>query len=161
MGHGTMSGRGTAKRRDTGRGMLKVINTDFTFCFGEGLTRKHSMKTIMTHRDMDLWKVSMDFVVDLNRITGTFPDHEKFGLVSQLRRAGVSICSNIAEGAAENHPRELLNLYPFLESVYEIDTQLEIAFRLGYIKSINQEKEILNCIRRMLVSLLRTIRKSS
>ncbi len=85
---------------------------------------------------MDLWKVSMDFVVDLYRITGTFPDHEKFGLVSQLRRAGVFICSNIAEGAAENHPRELLNLYPFLESVYEINTQLEIAFRLGYIKSM-------------------------
>ena len=118
------------------------------------------MKTIMTHRDMDIWKVSMDFVVDLYRITGTFPDHEKFGLVTQLRRAGVSICSNIAEGAARNHPKEYLQfLYISLGSVSEIETQLEIALRLGYIKSIDQQKEILSRIRRMLVSLLQAIRK--
>jgi four helix bundle protein len=66
------------------------------------------MTTLKTHRDLDVWKVSMDFVVDLYKITEVFPNNEKFGLVTQIRRAGISICSNIAEGAARHHPKEFL-----------------------------------------------------
>ncbi len=118
------------------------------------------MKTLNSHRDLDVWKISMVFVVDLYRITGAFPAHEKFGLVSQIRRAGVSICSNIAEGSARHYSKEFVQyLYIALGSVSEIETQLEISFSLGYVESINQEKEVLDRLRRMLVGLIQAIRR--
>ncbi len=116
------------------------------------------MTVLKTHRDLDVWKLSMDFVIQIYMVTGTFPSHEKFGLVAQLRRAGVSICSNIAEGAARHYPKEYVQfLYIALGSVSEIETQLEIAFRLGYLHSIDTEKEVLNRLRRMLVCLIRAV----
>ncbi len=118
------------------------------------------MKTIKTHRDLDVWKDSMDFVLDIYRITERFPNNEKFGLVPQMRRAGISICSNIAEGAARNHSREFTQfLYIALGSVSEIETQSEIALRLGYLQSIDPEKETLDRLRRMLVSLIQAIKR--
>jgi len=118
------------------------------------------MKTIKTHRDLDVWKDSMDFVLDIYRITERFPNNEKFGLVPQMRRAGISICSNIAEGAARNHSREFIQfLYIALGSVSEIETQSEIALRLGYLQSIDPEKETLDRLRRMLVSLIQAIKR--
>jgi len=118
------------------------------------------MKTIMTHGDLDVWKESMNFVMEIYRITEKFPNHEKFGLTPQMRRAGVSICSNIAEGAARNHSKEFVQfLFIALGSVSEIETQIEIALRLGYLKSIDSEKEILNRLRRMLVSLIMVIKR--
>ena len=118
------------------------------------------MTTVKTHRDLDVWKLSMDFIVDLYRITALFPGHEKFGLIPQMRRASVSICSNIAEGAARNHPKEFVQfLYMSLGSVSELETQLEISFQLGYLKNIDQEKEVLNRIRRMLVNLIQAIKQ--
>jgi four helix bundle protein len=120
------------------------------------------MNKIKTHRDLDVYKISMDWVVELYKITAKFPATEKFGLSSQLRRAGVSICSNIAEGAARNHPREYLQfLYVALGSVSEIETQLEIARRLGYINSIDQEKKMLDRLRQMLICLIRSIKRKS
>jgi len=120
------------------------------------------MNLLKTHRDLDVWKASMDFTIDLYRITETFPNAEKYGLVTQIRRAGVSICSNIAEGAARHYPKEYIQfLYIALGSVSEIETQLEIAFRLGYLKSVDQEKEILDRLRRMLGGLVRRIREKS
>ena len=116
----------------------------------------------MTHRNLDVWKLSMDFVVDLYMITESFPNTEKYGLSGQLRRAGVSICSNIAEGAARHYSKEFMQfLYFALGSVSEIETQLEIAHRLGYLKSIVTEKETIDRLRRMLVSLIRAIRRKS
>lgn len=118
------------------------------------------MTSIKTHRNLDVWRVSMEFVVDLYRFTDTFPRTENFGLIPQMRRAGVSICSNIAEGAARNHPKEFIQfLYIALGSVSEIETQLEIANRLGYLKSISREKEMLDRLRKMLVCLISAIRK--
>jgi len=120
------------------------------------------MNKIKTHRDLDVYKISMDWVVELYKITAKFPATEKFGLSSQVRRAGVSICSNIAEGAARNHPREYLQfLYVALGSVSEIETQLEIARRLGYISSIDHEKKMLDRLRQMLVSLIQAIKRKS
>ncbi len=118
------------------------------------------MAKVKTHRDLDVWKVSMDFVADLYRIMEIFPRQEKFGLVPQIRRASVSICSNIAEGAARNHPKEFMQfLYISLGSVAEIETQLEISKRLGYLKTIDSEMEILNRLRRMLVNLIQAIKR--
>jgi four helix bundle protein len=116
------------------------------------------MNSIKTHRDLDVWRVSMDFVIDLYKITETFPNAEKFGLVMQIRRAGVSICSNIAEGAARLHSKEFVQfLYISLGSVSEVETQLEISLRLEYLRSIDLQKEMLDRIRRMLIGLIKRV----
>jgi four helix bundle protein len=118
------------------------------------------MNKFKTHRDLDVWKVSMDFVIDLYRITETFPNAEKFGLIQQIRRAGVSISSNIAEGAARFHSKEFVHfLYISLGSVSEVETQLEIALRLEYLKSTDLQKELLDRIRRMLIGLIKHVEK--
>jgi four helix bundle protein len=120
------------------------------------------MNSTKSHRDLDVWKTSMDFVVELYRITEKFPNSEKFGLVSQMQRAVVSICSNIAEGAGRFHPKEYVQfLYISLGSVSEVETQLEISFRLGYIKSIETEQEKLNRIRKMLIGLIKHIQSKN
>jgi len=77
----------------------------------------------------------MDFVIEIYNEIQHFPAHEKFGIVAQLQWAAVSIPSNIAEGAARRNTRELLQfLYIARGSVSELDTQLEICSRLGYLE---------------------------
>jgi four helix bundle protein len=121
-----------------------------------------TMNTIKTHRDLDVWKISMDFVIDLYNITESFPKGEKFGIVSQIRRAAVSICSNIAEGAGRSHRKEFIQfLFISLGSVAEVETQLEIACRLKYLDSIDHQKYILDRIRKMLIGLVYQLQKTS
>ena len=120
------------------------------------------MKKLKTHCDLDVWKISMDLAVDLYKITKSFPDSEKYGLISQIRRAGVSICSNIAEGAARQYNKEFIQfLYISLGSVSEIETQLEISCRLGLIKSTESHNETLDRIRRMLLGLIKNVEGKS
>ena len=119
------------------------------------------MDITRTHRNLDVWQLSMDFVVELYSITESFPNTERFGLVTQLRRAGVSICSNIAEGAARYSKKEFVHfLYYSLGSLSEVETQLEISLRLNYLKSIDQQKNTLDRIRRMLIGLIKQKRGS-
>jgi four helix bundle protein len=88
------------------------------------------------HKRLKVWQASMEFVIELYKEIETFPDYEKFGLAAQLQRAAVSIPSNVAEGAARKNTKELLQfLYVARGSLSELDTQLEIALGLGYLKS--------------------------
>ncbi|MBT0608537.1 four helix bundle protein [Aequorivita echinoideorum] len=86
-------------------------------------------------KDLEIWKQSRAFCKDIYEITSVFLEAEKFGLISQLRRASVSVPSNIAEGASQNSNKDFGR---FLEiaigSCYEIETQLLIANDLGFIK---------------------------
>jgi len=89
-----------------------------------------------THKDLDVWKLSIDFVTDIYKVTSSFPKEDQFGLTNQIRRAAVSVPSNIAEGAARNSDKEFLRfLYISLGSIQEIDTQLLIALNLDFISS--------------------------
>ena len=63
----------------------------------------------MNHKDLDVWKKSMDLVEVIYKLTQQFPDAEKFGLISQMRRAAVSIPSNLAEGVARKGDKELIH----------------------------------------------------
>lgn len=91
-----------------------------------------------THKDLDVWKKSVDFVTDLYKVTQDFPKEELYGLTSQMRRAAISIPSNIAEGSARQGNKELVQfLCIALGSAVELDTQLNIARNLTYI---NEEK---------------------
>jgi four helix bundle protein len=78
----------------------------------------------------------MDLVEKVYRLTQKFPAHEAYGLTNQLRRAAVSIPSNIAEGHARQHTKEYLNFLSVTQgSLAELQTQIEIAGRLGYVAS--------------------------
>lgn len=86
------------------------------------------------HKKLDAWKLSMDLVIDVYRITDNFPREERYSLIDQIRRAAISIPSNIAEGAARQTKKEFANyLHMAQGSLSELDTQLELARRLGYL----------------------------
>ena len=112
-----------------------------------------------THKDLIVWKKSIEFVTEVYKITGSFPSEEKFGLVSQLRRASVSIPSNIAEGAARNHDKEFIQfLSVSLGSASEVETQLIICLNLKFFSDEIYNKlnnEIVE-IRKMLSGLLKS-----
>jgi four helix bundle protein len=111
----------------------------------------------MIHKNMDVWKLSIDLVVSVYRVTSRFPVEEKFGLVQQMRRAAVSVPSNIAEGAARKSQNEFLQfLHVSLGSLSELDTQLTISQRLGYNKEdLSETIEYCDRIRRMLFGIIR------
>ncbi len=86
------------------------------------------------HKKLDAWKLSMDLVIDVYQTTNAFPSQERYSLTDQIRRATISIPSNIAEGAARQTKKEFTNyLHMAQGSLSELDTQLELAKRLGYL----------------------------
>lgn len=86
------------------------------------------------HKKLDAWKLSMDLVIDIYQATRSFPATEVYSLTGQMRRAAISIPSNIAEGAARQTKKEFVNyLHMAQGSLSELDTQIEIALRLGYL----------------------------
>ena len=86
------------------------------------------------HKKLIAWQKSMDLVVSIYDATRSFPKEETYGMVSQLRRAAVSVPSNIAEGAADRTTDQFRNfLSTAIGSLNEINTQLELALRVGYL----------------------------
>lgn len=93
------------------------------------------------HRKLDVWEKSMNFVKDVYQVTETFPKHEVYGLVSQMRRAAVSVPSNVAEGAARKGIKEFKQSLNIAQgSISELDTQIELALMLHYINTENHER---------------------
>ena len=111
----------------------------------------------LSHKKLDLYKITLILIKEIYIITKEFPDAEKFGLITQLRRASVSVCSNIAEGSSRKTDAEKRR---FLEisrsSLVEIDTQIEIALMLNYVKKKNIT-ELENCISRVFQMLSKMI----
>jgi four helix bundle protein len=89
------------------------------------------MSEIREHRDLDAWRVAMDAVLETYRLSADFPNTEIYGLTSQMRRAAVSVPSNIAEGQARRFRAAINHLSVALGSIAELDTQLELAVRLA------------------------------
>lgn len=88
-----------------------------------------------THKDLEVYKEAMNFVTEIYKTTKNFPKEEVYGLTNQIRRAAVSIPSNIAEGASRNSKKEYLRfLYIAKGSNSELDTQLTIARNLEYLE---------------------------
>jgi len=117
-----------------------------------------------SYRDLLVWQRSVDAVVDVYRFSTRFPRDEMFGLTSQMRRAAVSIASNIAEGQARHSKREFKHfLRNAMGSLAEVETQLQICLRLGY--STNAATQPLQRkfaeIGRMLNGLINSLPKST
>ncbi len=99
------------------------------------------MGYVATYKDLIVWQKSIDLVVEIYNITEQFPRSEQYGLISQLRRAAVSISSNIAEGRRRASKAEFKR---FLQIAFgsgaEVETQLEIAKRLPITNELNYLK---------------------
>lgn len=120
------------------------------------------MDKIRTFRDLIVWQKAMLLVTAVYKITKNFPDEEKYGLVSQLRRCAVSIPSNMAEGYGRNATNDYVRFLNIsMSSLYELQTQLEISMNLDYLS--NDIFYALEAdsreIERMLSSLIRKIKK--
>lgn len=93
------------------------------------------------HKKLIAWQRGMDLVVLVYDLTKTFPKEETYGLVSQMRRAAVSVPSNISEGAADRSPEQFKNFLSIaIGSLNELNTQLEVAFRVGYLNEAKHEE---------------------
>ena len=86
------------------------------------------------HRNLIAWQKAIELVIEIYDVTKNFPKEEMFGLTSQIRRAAISVPSNIAEGAADRTTQQFSNfLSNSIGSLNEIDTQLTLSLRLGYL----------------------------
>ena len=113
-----------------------------------------------THKDLEVWKRSIQMVTKIYKETTNFPKEELYGITSQIRRSAISIPSNIAEGAGRNHTKEFIQfLYISMGSLAELETQLIIANNLNFLT--NEVFENLNIflikIRSQLSGLLKSL----
>ena len=114
------------------------------------------------HKKLNAWSDAVDLAQQIYRVTERFPSNEQFGLTSQIRRAAVSIPSNIAEGAPRQTKKKFLNFLHIAKgSLSELDTQLEIARRLEYLdqglwETLDGRIERIDCMSSGLVRSLRS-----
>jgi len=119
---------------------------------GSQLAAREDDSPLRSHRDLRAWQIAMDLVALVYDATRSFPDDERFALSSQLRRAAVSVPSNIAEGHGTGSDGAFArHLDIAAGSLAEVEMQLEIARRLGYLKGRKEElREALDGTGRML-----------
>jgi len=114
----------------------------------------------MTHKDLEVWKRSIDLVVEIYNIAKVLPSDEKYGLISQLKRSAVSIPSNIAEGAGRSSTKEFIRFLDIANgSLSELETQLIIVKRLN----LHETEELIDTkivyIRKMLFRLKESLKR--
>jgi len=113
----------------------------------------------MYHKDLDLWKISIELVKAIYVVLDDFPQKEEFALSSQIRRAAVSIPSNVAEGCGRGSNKEL---YRFLDiasgSLAELETQIFIAKELGYISDSSNVDDLMMKVQKLLVGFKKRIK---
>jgi len=113
------------------------------------------------HKKLNVWQEAMKVAQRVYKLTDSFRTDERFGLVSQMRRAAVSVPSNIVEGAARQGKKEFKNFLSVAQgSLSELDTQLELAFLLGYLKKSAYEElsgQLLS-VDKMLSGLIRSLK---
>ncbi|MBR9974458.1 MAG: four helix bundle protein [Bacteroidetes bacterium] len=114
------------------------------------------------HESLDCWRLAMDLVVLVYKLTAFFPQHEQYALTQQLHRAVQSIPSNIAEGRAKRTANETLHaLFIARGSLAEVETQLQIAARLEYIQIEEDHRALLNRVSQSLNGFIRFMKKKS
>ncbi|MDO8343850.1 MAG: four helix bundle protein [Cellvibrio sp.] len=106
------------------------------------------------HEQLDAWKFSMELVKSVYQLTAVFPIEERFGLAQQMRRAAVSIPSNIAEGAGRNGAQEYLHFIGIARgSLAELETQLQLAVMLDFVTSDHAAFELADRTGKLLTGL--------
>ena len=119
------------------------------------------LRAVRHYTDLEVWRVGMDVADAVYNVSAGFPKSETFGLASQVRRAAVSVPSNIAEGWGRGRSKEYVQFLRYARgSLYEVETQLRIALRRGYMT----DDQLLPILRRtdevsrMLVGLMKSLR---
>ena len=111
----------------------------------------------LSHKNLDVYKISLNLVKEVYKATAHFPKEEQYVLISQIRRAAISVCSNIAEGASRISKPEKKRFYEISRSsLVEMDTQFEIAIILEYYKTaqIQELEEYLKSTFKMLSKMI-------
>ncbi len=114
-------------------------------------------------KELKFWQKAVDSSVLIYKTTATFPTEEKFGLVSQLRRATISIASNIAEGASRNGDKEFLHFLSLsTSSAFELETQLIIANKLNFVDQNQLENLLMHVteIQKMIYSFSKKLKET-
>ncbi len=112
----------------------------------------------MNHKDLEVWKRSMDLVVEVYELTKKLPSEEKYGLISQIRRSSISIPSNIAEGAGRSSTKELIRFIDIASgSLSELETQLILIQKLDFHNTNDLVQNKIVIIRKMLYRLKQSL----
>ena len=123
---------------------------------------EENLNIVRTHRDLDVWRKSIDLVTSIYKSTENYPNTEMYGLTSQIRRCAVSIPSNIAEGSARTTKKDFSHFLAMsLGSVAELETQLIISRNLGYLPDslLDELMSELISIRRMTLGLRKSLNR--
>lgn len=113
----------------------------------------------MNHKDLDVWKESVDFVTEIYKLIQNFPQSEQYGLSSQIKRSAISIPANIAEGCARQSDKETIQfLYVAVGSIAELETELLIAQKLNFIQNIENIINRLIKIRSLILGLIKYLK---
>ncbi len=123
---------------------------------------ENRVNKVRTHRDLDVWKKSIDLVTLIYKHTADNPKEEMYGLTSQIRQCAVSIPSNIAEGSARTTKKDFSHFLAIaLGSAAELETQLIISRNLGFLQDAVLDDLVLELtsIRRMTLGLRKSINK--
>jgi len=114
-----------------------------------------------SHEQLEAWKFAMQLVKAVYQMTSDYPTEERYGLAQQMRRAAVSIPSNIAEGAGRNGAKEFLNFVGISRgSLAELETQLQLAVMLGFAAPDHPAIELANSTGKLLTGLHKKLAKS-
>lgn len=106
------------------------------------------MSDVMSYRELDVWKQARVLVKGIYDLTKKFPKEEQFGLTSQIRRAAISVPSNIAEGCGRNHSKDSIQFFFIARgSIYELETQLILSEDLEFATKEDIEQNINQAIR--------------
>ena len=112
------------------------------------------------YKDLEVWQRSLEVVTVIYKLTAEFPESEKFGLSNQMRRAAVSISSNIAEGSARHHKKDFIHFLRIADgSAAELETQLIISGKLEFSSDIDSLMNEVIIVRRMLAALIKSLRR--
>lgn len=126
--------------------------------FTDHLERNNEKK--MNHKDMEVWKESIGLVKEIYKVTRKFPKEETYGLTNQLRRAAISVPSNVAEGAARDSDKEFVRfLYISLGSLSEVETQVIIARELNYVEKIDIITSQVVKVKKLLLGLIKYLKR--
>ena len=111
------------------------------------------------YTDLEIWKIGMDLVKDIYKITNLLPKEEIYGLISRMKRAAVSIPSNIAEGHRRNHRKEFIQfLYQALGSTSELETQLLLSNEIYQIQISKETTDKLGILSRKIGRLIQSLK---
>jgi len=112
------------------------------------------------YEQLEVWRKSMDLAVGMYGLVRSLPVEERFSLADQMRRCAVSIPSNIAEGAARASKKEFAQfLHIALGSASELDTQIQIAQRVGYIQNVADLRQDILVVKKMINALITSLKK--